>query len=187
MTSNVLVERVCVFLEMKDLSSDFTDRAVKAYLAQCKPRDGSVVENVVGVDEIHSVKHTANSRVIADITIRLWVYSIRIRVGDILSGTVIGTFNQGVTISAGNDVYAIVKFQTTDDDAEKYLFRDGVWYTRRPATTKNTNPEYPFRDLHRPSLTGYDRIATIASTYTFLVTQVIVDGQTQKCFALPVV
>jgi hypothetical protein len=183
MSTSVRVERVTVFLEMADLSSDFQDRAMQAYLVQCKPSDGSVVENVVGIDKIHRVQHTANARVLADITIRLWVYSVRTREGDILTGTVIGTFNQGVTISAGNNIFAIVRFVTTDD-TEKFLFRDGVWYARR--STKQ-DPALPSAPSNRPSLADCDRIATIGSQYTFLVTQVIVDGLRQKCFAVPVV
>jgi hypothetical protein len=188
MSTSVRVERVTLFLEMADLSSDFADRAMRAYLVQCKPSDGSVVENVVGIDKIHRVQHTANARVLADITIRLWVYSVRTQKGDIITGNVIGTFNQGVTISAGNNVFAIVKFVATDD-AEKFLFRDGVWYARRTTTEKTAPPpsSSPPSFVIRPSLTGYDRIATIGSQYTFLVTQVIVDGLRQKCFAVPVV
>jgi len=183
MTTSARTERATVFLEMADLSSDFIDRAVQAYLRQCKPGDRSVVESVVGVETVHGVRHTANSRVLADVSFQLLVQNFCVREGDELTGTVIGTFNEGVTLRAGDNVFAIVKFPADGAGKKRYVFRNGAWYAGQPLG----DPESAAReDGGGDGLAGYERIAVVGTDYACRVTCVIVDNHVQKCFAEPV-
>lgn len=202
MSTSVRNVRTTVFLEMSDLTADISDRAGRAFLQQRQRTNGDVVKDVFGEVEFHSVRHTANSRILADISIGVLVQNAAVEAGSQLTGTVVGTYDGGVTIRAGKNIYAIVQFPNNGS----YMFRDGVWFVRHQlySIPGSKGPVQPSPPPHSPRGTGtgtgterkgsgggqrgnsftWERVAAVGTDYTCRIIDVITtpDG-VRKCFA----